>query len=285
VIGTKSVITHYSSLVLIVMELLGPTLVLYLIVGIGVAVAVYVSEKHDRSAGVWFRMATALPFWPLYIPILLSSRFSGEKENEKAQPLVVPVDEMSAAISQVDAELEAALSSLDGWAEDVLAREKGRIRELREAWTAQAQRVREMDRLLALPQYSVSDPFPIGSPVSGREMARLQSREVGTQITTTPQPHHLTTTTDRLLQSREACRQNIERLRQVRHRAYEDLMGTLAWVRELVSMIHLAKFTGAPASRAEELVAQIAAAVEGLSEVTWQEDPSGSVAGNTSIRG
>ena len=48
-------------------------------------------------------------------------------------------------------------------------------------------------------------------------------------------------------------------------------MGTLAWVRELVSMIHLAKFTGAPASRAEELVAQIAAAIEGISAVTWQE--------------
>ncbi len=48
-------------------------------------------------------------------------------------------------------------------------------------------------------------------------------------------------------------------------------MGTLAWVRELVSMIHLAKFTGAPAARAEELVAQIAAAVEGISAVTWQE--------------
>ncbi len=48
-------------------------------------------------------------------------------------------------------------------------------------------------------------------------------------------------------------------------------MGTLAWVRELVSMIHLAKFTGAPASRAEELVAQIAAAIEGISAVTWQD--------------
>ena len=49
-------------------------------------------------------------------------------------------------------------------------------------------------------------------------------------------------------------------------------MGSLAWVRELVSMIHLAKFSGAPAARAEELVAQIAAAVEGLSDLTWQEE-------------
>ncbi len=49
------------------------------------------------------------------------------------------------------------------------------------------------------------------------------------------------------------------------------LMATSAWIRELVSMIHLAKFTGAPASRAEELVAQIAAAVEGVSAIAWQE--------------
>ncbi len=57
-------------------------------------------------------------------------------------------------------------------------------------------------------------------------------------------------------------------------------MGTLAWVRELVSMIHLAKFTGAPASRAEELVAQIAAAVEGLSALTWQDEMTTAAAGD-----
>jgi hypothetical protein len=53
---------------------------------------------------------------------------------------------------------------------------------------------------------------------------------------------------------------------------HADLIGTLAWVRELVTMIHLAKFSGAPAARAEELVVQIAAAVQGLSEVSaWRE--------------
>jgi hypothetical protein len=57
---------------------------------------------------------------------------------------------------------------------------------------------------------------------------------------------------------------------------HDDLMGTLAWVRELVSLIHLAKFTGAPPSRAEDLVAQIATSVEGLAEVTqWTEDVAG----------
>jgi hypothetical protein len=75
----------------------------------------------------------------------------------------------------------------------------------------------------------------------------------------------------RCRQSEQTRRANLDRLRQVRSRAFDDLMGTLAWVRELVSMIHLAKFTGAPPSRAEELVAQIAAAIEGISAVTWQD--------------
>ena len=81
--------------------------------------------------------------------------------------------------------------------------------------------------------------------------------------------------------SQQVIRQNRDLLRQVRDRTFQDLLGTMAWVRELVSMIHLAKFTGAPPARAEELVAQIAAAVEGLSELTWQEEPSDDDAGLT----
>jgi hypothetical protein len=80
---------------------------------------------------------------------------------------------------------------------------------------------------------------------------------------------------DRCHRSEQTRRANLARLRQIRRRAYEDLMSTLAWVRELVSMIQLAKFTGAPASRASELVAQIAAAVEGISAITRQDAQPG----------
>jgi len=223
------------------MGLLGQTLVLYIVVGIAIAGAVYLSDLARSPAERWFRVLTALPFWPLYLPILLA-RVRGTPEPVPTSARQAARDEMAVAIAQVDAELEAALGSLDGWAEDVLARERGRIRELRAAWTAQAERIREMDRLLALPEYAV--PIPDGDA----------------QVS------------DRLRQSQHARQQNVERLRRVRQRAHNDLMGMLAWVRELVSMIHLAKFTGAPASRAEELVAQIAAAVEGLSELMWQDE-------------
>ena len=69
-----------------------------------------------------------------------------------------------------------------------------------------------------------------------------------------------------------------EAIRRTLGSAYDELLGTLAWVRELVTMIHLAKYTGAPASRAEELVSQIAASVEGLREVSEWRDRAASVA-------
>ncbi len=78
---------------------------------------------------------------------------------------------------------------------------------------------------------------------------------------------------ERLRQSELARAENLRQLRTVRNRLYDDLLGTLGWVRELVTRIHLAKYSGAPASQAEDLVIQIAATIESLSEVShWQSD-------------
>ena len=148
----------------------------------------------------------------------------------------------------MEAELDAALDGLDGWAEDVLNSEQHRLEELKTAWKAQADRIRQLDRLLAEPA------------------ARTDSlAEVGADV-------------ERARQSEKVRRENIRQLVTLRNQMHNDLIGTLAWVRELVTMIHLAKYSGAPAARAEELVVQIAAAVQGLSEVSaWREQEVGSL--------
>ncbi|HVX13721.1 MAG TPA: hypothetical protein VHC22_21245 [Pirellulales bacterium] len=219
---------------------LGETLVLYLVAGLAVAGAVYLNGERAGGWQVPIQLAMSVAFWPLYLPILLAQP-EASAEN-RADTKRAAADEMTEAIGQVDAELDTALSSLDGWAENVLAREKDRLVELRAALAAQAARIREMDALMAR------------SDMNGGRLDACESLAV-----------------DRRTLSEQARRKNIERLCEVRRRTYEDLMGTLAWIRELVSMIHLAKFTGAPAARAEELVGQIAAAVEGVSAVTWQD--------------
>ena len=238
------------------------TLIFYGLVGVAVSVAVYLRQNVSTVGERSFHVATSIFFWPLFLPLLLAR--TPDETPPPAKSSDDSSDEIARAIAQVDAELDAALSSLDGWAEDVLARERDRIQELRSAWIAQSARIREMDRLLAQPEFAQFE-------------ATVQS-EANSPLTTHPTHHSPLTTQhspdliERRRQSEHSRQKNINRLRQVRRQAYDDLMGTLAWVRELVSMIHLAKFTGAPASRAEELVAQIAAAVEGVSAVTWQED-------------
>lgn len=207
------------------MNLLGPTLVLYLLVGLGVAVALYLSDPPRPRGERLLRLATAVPFWPFYLPILL------------ARPTSLPTapeDDLARTLAVVERELDAAQTTLEEWIG--IPEEQWRcLQKLREAWEAQTERLREMDRVLARPEYaSIEEEPSLGAA-------------------------------PRVRQSLTARQQNLGRLRQIRQQAEADLLASLAWVRELASRIHLARFTDARAERAEELLAALAAAVETLS--------------------
>lgn len=231
------------------------TIVFYLLIGAATAVALFVSER--RSRGRSFQAAMAVFFWPILLPMLLSSPNTEEEtlasRPEKNSPDRPEADPMATAIAQVESELDAALESLDGWSEGMLTREAERICELKSAWGVQAERIRELDALLTQPGFV-------------EESSTAEAEDASGQKDTPPND-------DRIEAAEKTRQANIRRLREMRRQMHSDLMGTLAWVRELVTMIHLARYGGAPASRAEELVAQIAAAVEGLSEVTaWSPE-------------
>ncbi len=223
--------------------LLLETAIFYLLLGVGVAVAVYIRGTGCSRWDTAFQLIAACLFWPLFVPTLLSTEQAGPAaEAANSEPEPMDRDALSAAIAQVETELDAALQGLDGWAEDVLSREQHRLEELRTAWKLQADRIRQLDRLLSQPASRTDSLADVAADV------------------------------DRARQSEQVRRENIRQLVALRNQMHADLIGTLAWVRELVTMIHLAKFSGAPAARAEELVAQIAAAVQGLSEVSaWRE--------------
>jgi hypothetical protein len=225
------------------MSLLLETAIFYSLIGCGVAVAIFVRGDARSQLATLATSVCAIVFWPLFVPMLLASSPSDTLTEHNGHSLQPPTDDsMTAAINQVETELDAALEGLDGWAENVLASESPRLEELRTAWKAQADRIRDLDRLLAEPE---SHADSLAAAANGNERAR---------------------------HSEEARRQNVRQLAALRQQMHGDLIGTLAWVRELVTMIHLAKYSGAPAARAEELIAQIAAAVEGLSEVSgWKE--------------
>jgi hypothetical protein len=223
--------------------LLVETAIFYLLFGATVAVAVFIRGRDGTRVVIGLQAAAACLFWPLFVPMLLapvaeeSAAGATSEETDRGQH-----DSLAAAISQVERELDAALDGLDGWAEDVLNSEQHRLEELRLAWKAQADRIRQIDQLLAEPSARADSLAEMAADIASAR------------------------------QSEKTRQDNIRQLSALRNRMHADLVGTLAWVRELVTMIHLAKFSGAPAARAEELVAQIAAAVQGLSEVSsWRE--------------
>jgi len=217
------------------------TLVLYLMLGTGVAGALLVRDGLQGAAGAT-RLVTACLFWPIFVPVLLAPLPAAQPDAAQAAISDAATgDPIQTEIVRVESELKGALQTLDGWAEGALALEDARFDELSNAWRVQARRIRELGELLR---------------ASGDESSP-QSDGESTLVSIAP--------------SVRARRDNIQRLKQLHQRMQNDLLGNLAWVRELVTLIHLAKYTGAPASRAEELVAQIAAAVEGLSEVSdWR---------------
>jgi hypothetical protein len=206
------------------MNLLGPTLVLYLLIGLAIAVALYLTDRPRPPTERALRLGTAVPFWPLYLPILLTRPTSVPLSSE---------DEWSRTLAVVERELDAALSTLNDWI-GIAEEPRRRIEKLREAWTEQAERLREMDRLLSRPEFAAAEEK---SPIAAAPEVR---------------------------QSLVARQQNVERLRQVRRQAEADLLASLAWVREWASRIHLARFTDAPTSRAAELLAVLAAGLETL---------------------
>ena len=223
--------------------LLAETVIFYLLLGGTVAVAVFVRGREGAPLAIGLEMTAACLFWPLFVPMLLAPIVEANAANATRDDLVPEKqDSLAAAISQVEKELDAALDGLDGWAEDVLNSEQHRLEELRLAWKTQADRIRQIDQLLAEPSARADSLADVAADIASAR------------------------------QSEKTRQDNIQQLSALRNRMHADLVGTLAWVRELVTMIHLAKFSGAPAARAEELVAQIAAAVQGLSEVSsWRE--------------
>jgi hypothetical protein len=225
---------------------LATTALFYLLIGGAVAGAILVRPDRWSRGDRLFRATTAILFWPLYLPLLLQTNSRGNAPQTLASSNVdgsAPASldpELSQAITQVEAELDLALGSLDGWSDSVLARERDRFTELRTAWRQQAARIGELDRLLSQPAF-------LQGVAGATAAAHVASAET-------------------------ARGENIQRLHAIRRRLHDDLVGTLAKVRELVTMIHLARYTGAPAARAEELVEEIAAAIAGLSEVAeWRD--------------
>ena len=214
------------------MTLLDSTLFIYFLIGAGVAIAVYVSDLARTLAERSFQTAASLVFWPLFLPLLLQKGLA--HRPAPASALAQP-DELSKAIAQVAAELDEALRS--SCSRDEMAElASGRLDELPLHWQTQAERIREMDRLLAQPEYTVPNDAIQAERPAVRDGAHCH---------------------DRLGAGSNGMAAIADRLRKVRDEAQANLMESLARVRQLAALLQLARFTGEPARESTDLLRQI----------------------------
>lgn len=211
---------------------LSTTGIFYGLAGAGVAVALFLIDSTSSHFERWFRVLTAFLFWPLYLPLLLRPN---NVATPAAPPSVPPSDDLAAQIAQVETELGLAFQSLSVDQPSALRPDQDRLNELQIAWRRQAERIRELDRLLVQPAFAASEPFGHENSVTEHAARCEQSRQ-----------------------------QTLSQLRTIRQQRHQNLLESLAGVRELVTRIHLAKFSDTAVS--SDLISQFTAAITRLSE-------------------
>jgi hypothetical protein len=209
------------------MNALNSSFLIYGLIGLGVAVAVYLSDMARTPVQRCFQTAASVIFWPLFLPFIL--------RRNPARPAVLeeaahPSDEMAKAIRQVETELATALQAIDGFDANHACLDR-----LHACWIAQADRIREMDRLLASPQYTVpNDAIQAEKPIL-RDGVSATNR----------------------LGAINALSAVVERLREVRERTHAEFLQSLAAVRELTALLHLARFSREDSPSVTEIVAKL----------------------------
>ncbi|MHB8877602.1 MAG: hypothetical protein ACYC8T_28255 [Myxococcaceae bacterium] len=203
------------------------TAVIYATIGLCIAAALALRDEHSSAARRAGTFALGALFWPLYAPGLLAAR---------PPPLAAaPPTHIHAA----EARLLAALSRVEGIAEEVLAPEVARVRAITGQLSSMERRVAEMDELLGSPEFA-----PAAAEAALRDLA---GRGVSDE--------------DPRVQSVRARLRNIERLRALRDRTAGDLERVSFKLEEMSSQLQLLKFAGRPDAEVVRLVKEIAESV------------------------
>jgi hypothetical protein len=213
------------------------TILIYAIVGLVVATALILREEVPGPFWGVLRFAGAFVFWPLFAPSLLAT----------SSPVATSPRRLSgfeARIAEAEGQLRAALGKLQGAGHGALAPEVARVRTLWGALVAMSTRLGEMDEMLETPEFDAHR--------ARRVLQDLETRGHGQE--------------DLRVQSVQARLRNIERLRDMRARAGEDLERALLKIEEMSSQILLLAFAGRPEAEVADLIRDIAQTVDDITE-------------------
>lgn len=219
------------------------TSIIYGIIGVVVASAMWLSRPAESALVGVSRLVLHTLLWPFFAPVLLGGGASPTVTTSSPMPAPTPPN-LDPRVDEAERRLLDALSSLDGVAEDVLGLEMQRVRDLTGSLANMARRIAEMDELLATDEFDAARAERALSALGAGDSPDNRARRDSVQ----------------------ARLRNIRRLEQMRQALSADLERAILKVEEISSQIRLLRFADRPEHEVSGLIQDIAATVEGLSE-------------------
>ncbi len=233
---------------------LGDLLVIYLIAGLACAVAIYRTSPRRGIGGLASAMI-AVPLWPLWAPIALTTRRGTLQGSAGASARPVePEAEIAASVARIDAALREAMEACAGTSIAALLPRDAADRILAEVRRA-AVRHAELGALLA------------------REGFDLRAAEVRLAGLTGADASGRAISTARLHVD------YVRRLQALRERDARALDELSDLVQALRAQLTLARFAGSQPEGAGGIVSELWARVEGLGVALGSEEPEAVVPG------
>lgn len=245
------------------------TSIIYTIIGAVVASAMWLAgpAEHVMFRGARFVLHTI--FWPFFAPLLLGRSLEASPAATSQGPTRRHGEDPR--VHQAEQRLLQALASLDGVAEDLLGSQMDRVRDLTGSLAAMAGRMSEMDELLATDEFDEERAQLALEAICQQEdrpadpsSEDWSSEDPSSADRLSKQAHTIGIHARR--DSVGARLRNIRRLKQMRQALSADLERAILKIEEISSQIRLLRFADRPEHEVSELIQDIAATVEGLSE-------------------
>lgn len=219
------------------------TAIIYSIIGAVVAAGFQLADGHSgrplAQAGLFGVRAVC---WPFFAPLLLGGR--GSEKPSAAEAGAEAGEAASARVDAAEARMLEALESLDGVAGDLVEPQRRRIAQLCDSLRAMDGRLGEMEALLSTPEFDEARAEEMLDSLSDGDGEVAEERA----------------------ESVRARLRNIRRLKKMRARLQADFERAILKADEISSQMRLLRFADHPEREAGELVDDIAATIDGLSE-------------------
>lgn len=223
------------------------TLIVYTIIGLVVATAMALSNPQTSPLTRLATMTSHTLLWPFFAPVLLGKPDNNAPvHNAIRTPQTPPWTDTR--IRDAERGLLAALARLDGIAEEVIAPHTESVKNLTRSLAKMDERAREMDELLRSPEFDKNNA------------------QIALAALIEHTGEHDSQSCDTRIESIRARIRNIERLQTMRERTRTDIERAVLKMEEMSSQILLLRFADCPETDMANLIAEISATVDGLSE-------------------